>query len=110
MLKPNGVFIFHTFNRNPLAYLIIIKLVEWIVRNTAKNMHVLHLFIKPKELSLYCQEAQMKTLEMVGIKPIFSTITLRSIFTGVVPKSLRFELTKSLMLSYMGIAQKNSSL
>ena len=106
VLKPNGIFIFHTFNRNPIAYLIIIKLVEWVVKNTAKNMHVLHLFIKPKELAFYCEEAQMKTLEMVGIKPIFSTIPLKSFFTGIVPKSLRFELTKSLMLSYMGIAKK----
>lgn len=106
VLKPNGIFIFHTFNRNPIAYLIIIKLVEWIVKNTPKNMHVLHLFIKPKELAFYCAEAQMKTLEMVGIKPIFTTIPLKSFFTGIVPKSLRFELTKSLMLSYMGIAKK----
>jgi 2-polyprenyl-6-hydroxyphenyl methylase/3-demethylubiquinone-9 3-methyltransferase len=108
VLKPNGIFIFHTFNRNPLAYFIIIKLVEWFVKNTPKNMHVLHLFIKPKELAGFCQDAHMKTLEMVGIKPIFSTIPLRSFFTGIVPKSLRFELTKSLMLSYMGIAKKTS--
>jgi ubiquinone biosynthesis O-methyltransferase len=28
VLKPGGIFIFHTFNRNPLAYLVVIKLVE----------------------------------------------------------------------------------
>lgn len=106
VLKPNGIFIFHTFNRNPLAYFIIIKLVEWLVKNTPKNMHVLHLFIKPKELEKFCLNAGMIPIEMVGIKPIFSTIPLRNVFSGIVPKSLRFELTKSLMLSYMGIAKK----
>jgi 2-polyprenyl-6-hydroxyphenyl methylase/3-demethylubiquinone-9 3-methyltransferase len=108
VLKPNGIFIFHTFNRNPIAYLVVIKFVEWVVKNTAKNMHVLHLFIKPKELVQYCADAQMKTLKMTGIKPIFSTIPFSSLFTGVVPKSLRFELTRSLLLSYMGIAKKNA--
>ena len=71
-------------------------------------MHVLHLFIKPKELKQFCLNAGMTPIEMVGIKPIFSTIPLRNVFSGIVPKSLRFELTKSLMLSYMGIAKKES--
>lgn len=107
VLKPNGIFIFHTFNRNPIAYLVIIKFVEWFVKNTPKDMHVLNLFIKPKELKQYCLAAQMTTLSMVGIKPMFSTIPLKNYFTGIVPKSLKFELTQNLLLSYMGIAKKN---
>lgn len=107
VLKPNGIFIFHTFNRNPIAYLVIIKFVEWFVKNTPKDMHVLNLFIKPKELKQYCLAAQLTTLAMVGIKPLFSTIPLKNYFTGIVPKSLKFELTKNLLLSYMGIAKKN---
>ncbi len=107
VLKPNGVFIFHTFNRNPLAHLVIIKLVEWFVKNTPKNMHVIRLFIKPIELSGFCTKANLVTEEMIGIKPIFSTIPLKHYFSGIVPKSLRFELTSSLLLSYMGIAVKN---
>lgn len=107
VLKPNGIFIFHTFNRNPIAYLVIIKFVEWFVKNTPKDMHVLNLFIKPKELKQYCLAAQMTTQSMVGIKPMFSTIPLKNYFTGIVPKSLKFELTQNLLLSYMGIAKKN---
>ncbi|HEY4254745.1 MAG TPA: bifunctional 2-polyprenyl-6-hydroxyphenol methylase/3-demethylubiquinol 3-O-methyltransferase UbiG, partial [Chlamydiales bacterium] len=45
VLKPNGVFFFHTFNRNLLSYLLIIKGVEWCVKNAPKNMHVYPLFI-----------------------------------------------------------------
>ena len=107
VLKPNGIFIFHTFNRNPISFLIIIKLVEWLVKNTPKNMHVLPLFIKPNELKTYCKRANMYTLEMIGIRPILSTIPLKNIFTGIVPTSLKFKLTKSLLLSYMGLAKKN---
>jgi len=106
VLKPGGLFIFHTFNRNILAHLVIIKFVEWIVKNTPKNLHVIRLFIKPTELAAYCVQAKMSPREMVGIKPVFSTIPLKSLWTGIVPKTLRFELTKSLALSYMGFAVK----
>ena len=106
VLKPNGLFIFHTFNRNWISNLIIIKAVELLVRNTPKNMHVLRLFIKPVELAQYCHQTDLKVIEMTGIKPVFSSIPLKNIFSGVVPKGLRFELTKSLQLSYMGYAQK----
>ncbi|MBC7420457.1 MAG: 3-demethylubiquinone-9 3-O-methyltransferase [Bdellovibrio sp.] len=110
VLKPGGLFIFHTFNRNPLAHLVIIKMVEWLVKNTPKHMHIIRLFIKPSELSNYCAKANMKVEKMVGIKPVFASIPIKSIFSGVVPKSLRFELTKSLMLSYMGYAVKSRTL
>ena len=107
VLKPGGLFIFHTFNRNPLAHLVIIKVVEWVVKNTPKHMHVIDLFIKPQELRNYCELAQLEPRDMVGIKPVFSSIPLSNIFTGIVPKSLKFELTKSLLLSYMGYAVKS---
>ncbi len=106
VLKPGGLFIFHTFNRNPLAHLVIIRMVEWFVKNTPKHMHIIRLFIKPSELKSYCKSANMNVEKMVGIKPVFSSITVKSIFSGVVPKSLRFELTDSLLLSYMGYATK----
>ncbi|MBC7458421.1 MAG: 3-demethylubiquinone-9 3-O-methyltransferase [Bdellovibrionaceae bacterium] len=106
VLKPGGLFIFHTFNRNILAHLIIIKCVEWLVKNTPKNLHVIHLFIKPRELSDFCLRAGLKTEEMTGIKPVFSSIPLKNLFSGVVPKSLKFELTRSLLLSYLGYAIK----
>jgi 2-polyprenyl-6-hydroxyphenyl methylase/3-demethylubiquinone-9 3-methyltransferase len=106
VLKPNGLFIYHTFNRNLLSYFIIIKFVEWLVKNTPKNMHVLRLFITPKEMNQYCLKAQMVTMQNVGIRPIFSTIPLANFFTGIVPKGLQFKLTKNLWLSYLGVARK----
>lgn len=107
VLKPGGIFIFHTFNRNWLAYIVIIKMVEWLVKNTPKHMHVLHLFIKPRELKEYCENAGMKTTDWIGIKPVFSSVPLKNIFSGVVPKSMKFELTRNLCLSYMGSAVKS---
>ncbi len=109
VLKPNGLFFFHTFNRNLIAHFVIIKLVEWFVKNTPKNMHVIHLFITPAELKNYCRDAGLTPSKMIGIKPVFSSLTFKSLFTGIVPKGLRFELVPSLALSYMGVAVKNST-
>ncbi len=106
VLKPGGLFFFHTFNRSPLSWLMVIKMVEWLVKNTPKNMHVLHLFIKPSELKQFCTRAGLVVRDMTGIRPVFSSIPFKSLFSGVVPKTLRFKLTGPLLLSYLGYARK----
>lgn len=106
VLKPGGLFVFHTFNRNWLAYFIIIRLVELLVKNTPKNLHVLRLFIKPSELAVYCKTSNLEVIEMSGIRPVLTGIPLKNIFSGVVPETLKFKLTGSLMLSYIGCARK----
>lgn len=107
ILRPNGLFFYHTFNRNWLAYLVIIKLVEWFIRNTPKHMHVLELFLKPKEVAAFCQSHRMVVQEVTGLRPRFSTITLSDILRRTVPKHFAFALTRSLALAYMGFATKN---
>ncbi|MFP5385266.1 MAG: bifunctional 2-polyprenyl-6-hydroxyphenol methylase/3-demethylubiquinol 3-O-methyltransferase UbiG [Bacteriovoracia bacterium] len=109
VLKPGGLFFFHTFNRNFLSWLIVIKLLEWFVKNTPKNMHVLNLFIKPRELSYFCESSGMKVLSCTGIRPVFTSIDWNMIKTGVVSKNMRFTLTKGLLLSYMGVARKTTN-
>lgn len=107
VLKPGGKFFFHTFNRNPLAWLVIIKMVEWLIPKTPKNMHVLNLFIKPDEMAEFCNKNQMHVTEFSGIKPVFSSIPVTKIFSGRVPQEMKFELTESLLLSYIGVAIKD---
>lgn len=106
VLKKGGIFIFHTFNRNVISWLVVIKSVEWLVKNTPKDMHVLRLFIKPDEMIDYCRSCNLVKKEMTGIRPVFSSIPFGNLLTGIVPESMRFKLTKSTLLSYMGICQK----
>jgi 2-polyprenyl-6-hydroxyphenyl methylase / 3-demethylubiquinone-9 3-methyltransferase len=110
ILKPGGLFFFHTFNRNFLSWLIVIKFVEWFVKNTPKDMHVLRLFIKPEELKNYCENSGLEVYAMTGLRPNFSTIPLKSLFTGIVPECLEFQYTSSLKLSYLGVARKSQQL
>ena len=106
VLKPGGLFFFHTFNRNRLAWLIVIKGLEWFVRNTPDHMHVLPLFIKPEELEGYCSNAGMRPVEMTGIRPALGRPFWQMLATRRVPRDFAFRLTPSLNISYLGYARK----
>jgi 2-polyprenyl-6-hydroxyphenyl methylase/3-demethylubiquinone-9 3-methyltransferase len=106
VLKPGGLFFFHTFNRNWLAHLVIIKFVEWFVKNTPRDMHVIHLFLKPAEVEAFCRASGLSVGEIIGIRPSLRSIPLRNLISGVVPENLRFKLVKSTKLSYLGCAVK----
>jgi 2-polyprenyl-6-hydroxyphenyl methylase/3-demethylubiquinone-9 3-methyltransferase len=107
VLKHKGLFFFHTFNRNPVSWLVVIKFLEWFVKNTPKNMHVINLFIKPQELRKYCTEAGIEIYEMKGLRPILSTISCKMIRTGVISELMRFKITNSTLMSYIGVGKKH---
>jgi 2-polyprenyl-6-hydroxyphenyl methylase / 3-demethylubiquinone-9 3-methyltransferase len=107
VLRPGGLFFFHTFNRNRLAWLIVIKGLEWFVRNTPEHMHVLPLFIKPGELEAYCRAVGMRPEEMTGIRPALGLPFWKMLATRRVPADFRFVPTASLNISYLGYAIKS---
>lgn len=107
VLKPNGFCFFHTFNRNFLSWLFVIKGVEWFVKNTPQNLHVYHLFIKPTELMSIFEKYTMVEKEMIGLRPNFFTRSFyKMIFTGRVDNHFEFKLSKSLLMGYSGYVQK----
>ncbi len=107
LLKPGGLFFFHTFNRNFLSWLIVIKGVEWLVPNTPKNMHVLNLFIKPKELTSWCQSAELRIAEIHGLNPRIASLSFwKSLAMRKVSRDFGFQFTRSLKTGYVGIAVK----
>lgn len=110
VLKPGGVFFFHTFNRNPIAWLVIIKGVEWFVKNTPRHMHVLRLFIKPRELARMCESHGLSFEVLHGSEPVvLSWAFWRMLFTRVVPRDFRFRFSKSTLLAYTGYAARARS-
>lgn len=110
LLRPNGLFFFHTFNRNLLSWLIVIKGVEWCVPNTPANMHVYSYFIKPMELKNWCEHSGMNLKVMRGLSPkIASAAFWKSLFKRKVDQKLEFCFTSSLKIGYLGIAQMDLS-
>ncbi len=106
VLKPSGLFFFHTFNRNFLAWLIVIKGVEWFVRNTPRNLHVLRLFLKPAEVRASCERHGLVGLELRGIRPVLDRSFLKLLVTRRVPASFSFTFTSSTRLGFSGVAKR----
>lgn len=106
ILRPGGLFFYHTFNRTPLAYLIVIKFMEWFVPNTPKNLHVYHLFIKPSELFAFLRSNKLVNLALTGLRPKFDRAFFKSLMRRKVHPDFNFGLTRDKTLGYMGYAQK----
>ena len=107
VLKKGGLFFFHTFNRNMLSYFMVIKGVEWCFSNAPSNMHVYPLFIKPKELTDYCENHGLFVEEIKGVRPDFTKKAFwKMVFTRVVEEDFRFVFTSSLKTGYSGYARK----
>lgn len=107
VLKNGGLFFFHTFNRNLLSRLMIIKGVEWCVKNTPPNLHVYPLFIKPEELGVLCAQHDLEVCCYKGVSPNFRKSAFwKMLFTREVPEDFSFVFTKSLATGYCGFARK----
>ncbi len=98
-LRPGGLFLFDTINRNLLARLATITVAEDILRLLPKGTHDPAMYIKPAELRAAMAE--------VGLQP--------GRFTGLGPRGVnrRLDLTFGPMplttILYMGTARKPAS-
>jgi 2-polyprenyl-6-hydroxyphenyl methylase/3-demethylubiquinone-9 3-methyltransferase len=107
VLRPGGLFFFHTFNRNWWAWLLVIKGVEWFVRNTPRDLHVYRLFLKPAEVRAMCAANRLTVREMRGLQPsIPSAPLVRLLVSGRVPRDFQFRFTRSTAVGFTGVATK----
>jgi 2-polyprenyl-6-hydroxyphenyl methylase / 3-demethylubiquinone-9 3-methyltransferase len=110
VLRRGGLFFFHTFNRNVLAWLLVIKGVEWFVRNTPHDLHVLRLFVKPAELARMCSASGLNVVELQGTVPVVTSRAFWAMLaTRVVPSDFRFRFATSTGLAYSGFAERAST-
>jgi 2-polyprenyl-6-hydroxyphenyl methylase/3-demethylubiquinone-9 3-methyltransferase len=106
VLAPGGMLVFHTFNRTWQANLIVIKGVEWFVRNAPRDLHVLRLFVTPEEVSAMCRAHGFEAIELRGSRPRFRWPLWRMVLTGKVGDDFAFTTTSSTKLGYTGIARR----
>lgn len=96
VLKPGGLFLFDTINRNPLARFATITLAENILGLLPKGTHDPAMFIRPGELRAGLTEAGLTPADFTGLGP--RGINKRGDFTfGRLPGTA---------IIYMGTAQK----
>lgn len=107
VLKSGGLFFFHTFNRNWLSYLMVIKGVEWCFYNAPPHMHVYSLFIKPSELKEICANHLLNVEVLVGVSPNMSCSSFwKMVLMRKVDERFNFSFTPSLRMGYSGYARK----
>jgi 2-polyprenyl-6-hydroxyphenyl methylase/3-demethylubiquinone-9 3-methyltransferase len=84
VLRPGGMFLFDTINRNPLSRLAVITMAEDVLGLLPKGTHDPDMFITPKELRKALAEAGFSVGPLTGLGP--RGMTRRGDFTfGRVP-------------------------
>ena len=73
LVKPGGIAIFSTLNRNPKSFLLGIIAAEYILRWVPKGTHSWKKFIRPSELSRFGRAAGLKPHNITGL--IFNPLT-----------------------------------
>jgi 2-polyprenyl-6-hydroxyphenyl methylase/3-demethylubiquinone-9 3-methyltransferase len=97
ILRPGGMFLFDTINRNPIARLATITMAEDVLKLLPQGTHDPDMFIKPSELRTELETAGFAVDQMVGLGP--RGINGKGDFTfGRVPGT---------MIIYMGTARKS---
>lgn len=100
VLKPGGLFLFDTINRNPLSRFVAVTVAEDFLRLLPRGTHDPALFIRPSELSTALENMGLVSGPMTGLGP--RGINHKGDFTfGPLP-------IRSVI--YMGVAQKPGSL
>lgn len=107
LLRPGGIFFYHTFNRNWLSYILVIKFMEWFVPHTPKNLHILRLFIRPKELERMMIAVNLHKAWEGGIAPqFFSLPFLWSVIKQKIHNRFGFKFIRNTWVGYIGYAIK----
>jgi 2-polyprenyl-6-hydroxyphenyl methylase / 3-demethylubiquinone-9 3-methyltransferase len=117
VLKPGGIFIYDTINRNLISNLVTIKILQkwkrWAI--LPSDLHVYNMFIRPNELKSLLRHNNIEWIDHRGIKPdilpyrILAYLHQRAKGTlSYEDFSKKFRLTEgnSLCVSYMGCAIK----
>lgn len=99
VLKPGGLFLYDTINRNPLSLFAAITVAEDLLRLLPKGTHDPALFIKPSELRQVLARAGLASGPTKGLGPrgidrrgdfVFGPIPVRSvIYMGIAEKPPR---------------------
>lgn len=101
VLRPNGVLVFDTINRNVLSYWVAIVGAERVLRWLPQHNHDWRLFITPDELRGALSAHGMLTCETQGLQPslqLFWPPTIRSYAVG-----------GHQLVSYIGYARKSDT-
>jgi 2-polyprenyl-6-hydroxyphenyl methylase/3-demethylubiquinone-9 3-methyltransferase len=105
VLKPGGLFFYHSFNRNFISEIFATKIADWFGPKQVR-LGPLPVFPTPSEVAQCCLSSGMLMQEKAGINPVFSSVPIKSYWSGSLPETMQFKVVKSTLLTHMGFAKK----
>ena len=78
LVRPGGLVVFSTINRNPKSYLLAIVGAEYVLRMLPKGTHDFRKFIRPSELDEWARAAELELCDVTGMSynPFTATYSL----------------------------------
>jgi 2-polyprenyl-6-hydroxyphenyl methylase / 3-demethylubiquinone-9 3-methyltransferase len=67
LVRPGGVVVFSTINRNPKSFVFAIVGAEYILRLLPRGTHEYRKFITPAELTRYARDAGLDAVDLTGM-------------------------------------------
>ncbi len=67
LLRPGGVAVFSTINRNPRAFLLAIVGAEYVLRLLPRGTHEYSRFVTPSELAAHCRAGGLAVTDVTGL-------------------------------------------
>ncbi len=67
LVKPNGMVVFSTLNRNPKSYLLAILGAEYLLNLLPKGTHDWAKFLRPAELAAFARRGGLDLTELIGM-------------------------------------------
>ena len=92
LLKPGGLAVFSTINRNPQSWLFAIVGAEYVLRLLPRGTHEYAKLIRPAELAAWCRNAGLNLESQIGM--------------GYNPLTKRYFLQESLAVNYIACYRK----
>ena len=94
LVKPGGMVLFATINRNPKSYLFAIIGAEYVLNLLPRGTHEYARFIRPSELAAWSREAGLGLQDQIGM--------------GCNPLTRRYFLQDNVNVNYIACYQKPS--
>jgi 2-polyprenyl-6-hydroxyphenyl methylase/3-demethylubiquinone-9 3-methyltransferase len=70
VLKPGGLFLFDTMNRNPLSKFVTVTLMERLIGAIPRGTHDPRMYLKPREMRETLEAAGFGELHFAGFRPV----------------------------------------
>ena len=67
LLRPGGLAVFSTINRNPKSYMLAVIGAEYVLRLLPRGTHDYARFIRPSELCRHARDVGLDPIEMIGM-------------------------------------------